>query len=120
MCDDHVEMWTEKEVTARKWRYCDECGGVIAPRDRYVRHSYFFDGAFTSCNVHVACESVAKTEDAKSDGCRVFGQAQEMLWNYTCNDADVRLSLAVLRWMRIATRRRFAKEFSRGFEEVKP
>lgn len=49
---DYVELLSEVILRARKPHRCDECDRSIEPGERYRRHSYVYEGEFSS---HAFC-----------------------------------------------------------------
>src|SRR6185503_8218374 len=110
MCDDHVAWWSRSEHTARTWKRCCECGGLIAPGDRYVKHAWVNDGEFESSSAHAPCDAAADeiAEATDEDGCRMLGEAARSVAGSAGMRGELRAPLAVLAWMRTRSRARFA------------
>jgi len=77
---EQVEFYDEKVVTARKTHTCTECGGEIAPGERYTRKTYRFEGKFHTDRVCTPCHEAAAEFE--------FGIVGGMLWEYFSNEWD--------------------------------
>lgn len=61
MCDIDLEpcdLWSEKQVKARKPHTCSCCGGAIKPGELYTKHFSKFEGDTTSEKACSACQAM--------------------------------------------------------------
>lgn len=113
MCDEHVDHWETKELVSRKWHWCVECKGLIAPGDTYARTVIINDGSAHTEKRHVACDDLAWEVAHWGDGCR-YDTMHEELDNIGPSQ-ETRAVQAVLVWMRSRTRQRYAKALAEAW-----
>lgn len=117
MCDEHVDWWNSEELTARKWHECYECEGLIAPGDRYVKTTTIDNGSVRVTKSHVPCEEIAAEWSTDGESCRLLYERAETFIHENSFGAGNR-PLALLRWMKIRSRRRFADALVAAFAVV--
>lgn len=61
-----LECYTERHPTAKKEHYCDLCGGLIPPGEKYYRFSGVDSGEFFDQKYHTTCESVLQAYTKES------------------------------------------------------
>lgn len=71
MCDEHVDIWNQKWVTARKEHNCCECGKKIQHGNKYLRIETLYEGSWDRYSLCMVCDAhwdfYRKQPD--SDGC---------------------------------------------------
>jgi hypothetical protein len=77
---DTPSFFVEKIVAARKSHACNECGSVIAPREKYRRVSGKWDDEVRSYCFCLPCEETAG-EFFESNSSRTFGTLWEEIEN---------------------------------------
>ena len=73
MCDVHAEIFTDKNITAKKDHVCDECVGVIPKGSKYNYMTGIGDDGFFTNKAHIECRDLARGIDIDGEGCFGIG-----------------------------------------------
>ena len=102
MCEidfgESAELWSERNVRARKPHKCSCCGGSIKAGEMYIRHFSVGDGSPTSEKCCLPCDAMRDEFDKIHTACGTPGYMPELLRYCIDTERDAGNDAMVEKW----------------------